>query len=248
MKTLKKTFLVIGILIAGPMFNACTDYQDEIDALDYRVTVLENLVNRLNSELESMQVIVDAVENGDFITDVTENSEGYIITFNKSGAIIIHDGQNGRDGLNGRDAQAPEITVEEGEDGVYYWVINGVPLVGPDGEKVRASGRDGKDGQDGLDGLDGKDGRAVAPQVRINPTTSMWEISVDGGITWVTTDMSCKGKDGKDGKDGQDGKDGLNGIDGNTIIQTITFFMKDGVTYVRFTHAGGYFDVPLITT
>ena len=260
MKTLQKFLLVIGILTAGPIFNACTDYQDEIDALDYRVTVLENLVSRLNSELESLQTILDAVEDGDYITNVTRNSEGYIITFHKSGAIIIHDGQDGRDGLNGMDAQAPEITVEPGPDGVYYWVVNGEPIIGPDGEKVRASGKDGKDGKDGengKDGKDGKDGKAVAPQVRINPETSIWEISFDGGETWVSTDMPCKGKDGKDGvdgkngkdgNDGKDGKDGQDGKDGNNIIQQLEFWIdqETGITYVRFyLVAGGYFDVPL---
>ena len=281
MKTLQKFLLVIGMLTAAPIFNACTDYQDEIDALDYRVTVLENLVSRMNSELESLQTILDAVEDGDYITDVTRNSEGYIITFHNSGAIIIHDGKDGHDGLNGKDAQAPEITVQMGPDSVYYWVVNGEPIIGPDGEMVRANGKDGKDGKDGengkdgVDGKDGKDGKAVAPQVRINPETSIWEISFDGGETWQSTGTSCKGNDGKDGvdgkdgkdgvdgkdgkdgkdgqngqngKDGNDGKDGKDGKDGNNIIQQLEFWIdqETGITYVRFyLVAGGYFDVPL---
>ena len=51
----------------------------------------------------------------------------------------------------------------------------------------------GKDGQDGQD--------AVSPQLRINPTTLMWEISIDNGTTWQPTGTSAQGKDGKDGNE-----------------------------------------------
>ena len=93
MKRIQKILLAAMITLVAPAFTACTDYQDEIDALDYRITVLENLVKRWNADLESMQVIVNAMEDGDYITNVTESSQGYIITFNESGAIIIKDGK-----------------------------------------------------------------------------------------------------------------------------------------------------------
>ena len=156
MNTIRRIVLTIVVPLMAGAFSACTDYQDEIDALDYRVRVLENLVKSVNSELESLQRIVRAVEDGDYISNVTQNSEGYIFTFNKSGAIIIHDGIDGKDGKDGQDAQVPDITVKQDEDGYYYWTVNGEWLAGADGMKIRANGRDGKDGKDGVDGKDGE--------------------------------------------------------------------------------------------
>ena len=46
---MKKIYQILcaALLVAGAATNiSCTDYQDEIDALDYRVTVLENLVKK----------------------------------------------------------------------------------------------------------------------------------------------------------------------------------------------------------
>ena len=100
----KVLFLLAFITLAA----SCTDYQDEIDALDYRITVLENLVKQWNRDLESTQVLVEAMENSDYITSVTQNSEGYIITFHNSGAIVIKDGVDGKDGKDGADGKDGE--------------------------------------------------------------------------------------------------------------------------------------------
>ena len=59
---------------------------------------------------------------------------------------------------------------QDDTDGLWYWTIDGEWLV-VDGQRIRAQGIDGEDGQPGED--------AVSPQVRINPDTKMWEISVD---------------------------------------------------------------------
>ena len=183
MKAIKTILLTAILTLMAPAFTACTDYQDEIDALDYRVTKLEDLVKKMNLDLESMRAIAEVMETNDYITNVTENSEGYIITFNKAGAIVIKDGKDGRDGKDGKDAQIPDISVKQGEDGLWYWILNGEWITNSNGDKVRANGKDGKDGQDGKDGTDGKDGQ-------------------------ITTGTPVTGKDGKDGKDGADGKNG----------------------------------------
>lgn len=225
MKRIQKILLAAMITLVAPAFTACTDYQDEIDALDYRITVLENLVKRWNADLESMQVIVNAMEDGDYITNVTESSQGYIITFNESGAIIIKDGKDGIDGKDGKDAQTPDISVKQGEDGYWYWTLNGEFITNSEGDIVRANGKDGQDGKDGKDGENGKDGQngkdgkdAVSPQVRINEESGIWEISIDNGVTWISTGTFATGKDGKDGENGKDGKDGENGKDGKDGI------------------------------
>ena len=40
MKRIQRILLTAIVTLVAPAFTACTDYQDEIDALDYRVTVL----------------------------------------------------------------------------------------------------------------------------------------------------------------------------------------------------------------
>lgn len=177
------------LLTGGVLTTSCTDYQDEIDALDYRITVLEKLVKDLNNNIEAMKVIVTAMEEGDYITAVNETEEGYLVNFHKAGPIYIIDG------VDGEDAQAPDITVvKDPTDGQWYWQINGEwLLVG--GEKIRANGKDGENGKD-----------AISPQVRINQETGIWEVSTDGGLTWTSTGTPAKGKDGENGENGKDGR------------------------------------------
>ena len=92
---MKKIYQILcaALLVAGAATNiSCTDYQDEIDALDYRVTVLENLVKKINNNIEAMQVTVTAMQNGDYITGVRETENGYLVNFYKAGPIYIIDG------------------------------------------------------------------------------------------------------------------------------------------------------------
>lgn len=245
MKTIKHLLFAAMLPFMALSLNSCTDYQDELDALDYRVTVLENLVNKMNTDMEAMEIIIDAMAGSDYITNVTQSSEGYIITFNNSGAIVIHDGvdgANGRDGVDGRDgrdAQAPNITIEQDTDGNWYWKLNGDWLTDNNGNRVQANGkngRDGKDGKDGKDGQDGKDGKdgkdGVTPQVRINGD-GIWEISTDGGLTWQSTGTPATGKDGE------------KGADANVIIKVVTHWSEG---YVEFITSSGSFRVPLATS
>lgn len=259
MKRIQKIMLTAIMALMAPAFTACTDYQDEIDALEFRISFLESLVDEWNTNLKSMTSIIKAVEEADYITNVTENSDGYIITFHKAPAIVILDGVDGKDGKDGKDAQTPDISVTKGEDGFWYWTLNGVIITNADGEKIRANGQDGKAGQDGKDGVDGKD--AISPQVRINEESGIWEISVDGGVTWISTGTSATGndgkdgkdgkdgqdgKDGKDGKDGENGKDGQDGKDGNQFFTSVTYEVNDsGEFMVVKTKAGQTFRIPI---
>lgn len=183
-------WFVAVLFLLGGLHTACTDYQDEVDALDRRVKDLEELVEQVNEDLESMQVLLAAIEAGDYITGVRETDDGYVINFKKAGPVYIHDGQDGRDG---QDAKMPDIDVAQDEAGNFYWTVDGEPVTGPDGKPVRVNGRDGKDGKDGKD--------AVQPELRINPETGYWEVSVDDGQTWMPTGTSAQGKDGKDGNE-----------------------------------------------
>lgn len=219
MKTIQRILLMAIAPLMAASFTACTDYQDEIDALDVRITNLEKLVKDYNIQLENIQSIVNAISNNDFITNITENSEGYIINFFNSDPIFIHHGQDGQDG---RDAQMPDITVEQDPaDGNFYWKLNGEWLRDSNGTRIRANGIDGANGQDGADG--------ISPKVRINED-GIWEVSYDGGQTWISTGTKATGADGK------------NGSDANVIVKVITNWNEG---YVEFITLSGSFRVPL---
>ncbi|MBR1388303.1 MAG: hypothetical protein IJ569_01625, partial [Prevotella sp.] len=134
-------------------------------------------------------------------------------------------------------AQAPDIGIKQGDDGLWYWTLNGDWIMAGD-QMIRANGKDGKDGVDGRDGKD-----AVSPQVRINEETGIWEISIDGGLEWITTGTPTTGKDGKDGQDGQPGKDGK---DGNQFFMNVYYEINDnGEFMVIVTKSGQTFRIPI---
>ena len=216
MKILKS--MVAAMLLAGALTNtSCTDYQDEIDALDFRVTTLEQLVSKYNSDIENMRVVVQAVEQGDYITGYKEEDGGYVISFHKSDPIYI------KDGVDGKDAEVPDIDIKKGDDGQYYWIINGEWLESESGERIRVNGKDGKDGKD-----------AIAPQLRINEETGIWEISTDGGKTWDSTGTKAVGKDGADGKDG------------NQFFMTVTYEVNEQGEFMSITTKSGQtFRIPI---
>lgn len=170
---------------------------------------LQRLCNETNTNLSALQTIVTALQNNDYITSVdplTENGKvvGYTIKFAKSNPIVIY---NGKDGADGVDGNTPVIGVKKDTDGIYYWTLDGEWLTDEKGNKVKAQGTDGKDGVDGEDGTNGKDG--ITPQLKIE--NGRWMLSMDNGKTWTDIGQAT-GADGTDGEDGVDGKDGTNGI------------------------------------
>ena len=147
---------------------SCQDsLNDRLDILENRVIQLEELCSTLNEEINSMQELVTALENNDFVTAVVPVTSddgtviGYQITFSKSGTVILNFGADGKDGT-------PVIGVKKGEDGCYYWTLNGEFIIDENGNPVRASAIDGKDG--------------VVPQLKVED--GFWYVSYDNGLTW----------------------------------------------------------------
>ena len=183
---MKKTFTFLMVALLGFALTGCRQkIWDEIDKLDDRVTALEDAVKKTNKDISALQAIVDALQKNVYVTDVITTSEGYTIQFSDGTSAVI---SNGQDGVN-----APVISVRQDTDGFYYWTLDGEWLI-VDGKKVRANGKDGVDGTNGINGKD-----AITPQVRINEDTKEWEISTDGGFTWIPTGVIAEGKDGEDG-------------------------------------------------
>lgn len=189
--------------------SGCSDEYDDsaltgrVDDLENRVKTLEELCRQMNTNISSLQTLVTALQNGDYITSVTPVTSGgqtigYTMTFKHALPITIYhgtngkdgqdgtDGKDGQDGKNGKNGTTPVIGVAP-YNGVYYWTLNGTWLTDTSGNKIKAEGTDGRDGVDGRPGQDGEDGK---------PGTD--------------------GKPGQDGDDGQDGKPGEDGKDGIT--------------------------------
>ena len=149
---------------------------------------LQRLCNETNTNLSALQTIVTALQNNDYITSVdplTENGKvvGYTIKFAKSNPIVIY---NGKDGADGVDGNTPVIGVKKDTDGIYYWTLDGEFIV-VDGQKIKAQGTDGNNGADGSDG--------VTPKLEIRE--GYWWISYDNGANWTQLGKAT-GEDGKD--------------------------------------------------
>ena len=264
---MKKIHLLL-LSVTLCVFSAChNDIWDAIDGLDSRVTKLEELCKEMNTNITSLQTIVDVLQVNDYITGIVEIKKdgkviGYTITFGKHDPITIYHGQDGKDGADGKDGQngsanAPVIGVAQDTDGVYYWTLNGEWLLDDNGNKLPVSGKDGQngtngsngqdgtDGKDGQDGEDGKDGAngqdgkdGITPQLKIED--GYWYISYDNGATWTQLGKAT-GEDGKDGQNGADGKDGKDGADGEDGKDGDSMFQSvtQDENYVYFTLADG---------
>ena len=88
-------------------------------------------VAQLNDDVEALQVIVNTIQEEDYVTRYEELKEdtanpntvtGIRLHFKKGGSVDID---------YGKDGVAPEIGVTYGEDGILYWTIGGQPLYYP---------------------------------------------------------------------------------------------------------------------
>ena len=229
------TYLLVAItmIIAGcsePFDDSAI--WDELNNLENRIAKLEELCKQVNTNISSLQTIVNALQNNDYVTGVTPITKdgetiGYTISFTKSQPITIYhgedgkdgqDGANGKDGADGKDGSTPVIGVKQDYDDIYYWTLNGEWLLDTDGNKIKAQGTDGKDGADGKDGEDGVNGAdGITPQLKIE--NGYWYISYDNGTSWTQLGKAT----GEDGKDGINGNNGADGKDGDSFFQSITW-------------------------
>ena len=220
MKRLLTLFAAISMLFVAGCGG--DDYDDtairnEITELANRVAKLEQLCQQINTNISSLQTIVNALQQNDFITaavPVTQGGKviGYTITFSRSGAITIYHGTNGADGKDGKDGSTPQVSVKKDTDGIYYWTLNGEWLTDEGGNKIQAEGKDGADGSNGNDGADG-----ITPQLKIEE--NYWYISYDGGATWAQLGKAV-------GEDGADGDSIFSGVSQDD--EFVYFYLSDG--------------------
>lgn len=168
--------MLCALLCAGLVVTGCYDdsaLQKQLNDHESRLKELERLTAQQNTNISSLQTIVTALQDKDYVTSVAPINEGdkvvgYTITFSKSGAVTIY---------NGKDGYVPAMGVRQDPDGLWYWTVDGEWLRDSDGDKVRASAADGEDGEPGTPGQSG-----VTPQLKI--VDGYWYVSYDGGKTW----------------------------------------------------------------
>ena len=244
-----------------------------------RIEALETWQEQVNNNIAALQQLLNTTDYITSVAPVTLNGKevGYTISFHNSDPITIYhgekgdkgdkgdqgeqgeqgiqgepgkDGADGADGSDGKDGDTPQIGLQQGDDGNWYWTLNGSLMTDPDGNPIRANGEDGKDGEPGDDGEPGSDGKpgaagedsdpAPTPQILLGSNlpsggkvmtdngtaqAGAWYLSVDDGKTWYRIS-------GDKGNDGNNGDDGVLKVepaeDGNSV--TITFDDNSSIT------------------
>ena len=110
----KILFLLLTVVTVCSCYND-DDLWDKVNDLDGRIETLETTVKKMNSEITTLQSLVDALNQGKVITNTEQTSDGYTLTFSDGSTVSIKNGKNGTD--------APVIGVKADEDGIYYWTI-----------------------------------------------------------------------------------------------------------------------------
>lgn len=214
-----KKLLAFAALFAVVAFTSCKydddDIWNSVHGLENRVAKLEELCKQMNTNISSLQTIVTALQNNDYVTGVTPVMQsgkevGYTITFSKSNPITIF---HGKDGANGS-GHTPVIGVKKDTDGIYYWILDGEWLTDERGDKIKAEGTDGTNGKDG-----------ITPQFKIE--NDYWFISYDDGDTWTQLGKAT-GEDGKDGEDGIGGDSMFSDVDYKTSTDYVIFTLSNG--------------------
>ena len=210
-----KKILLTLLSAAALLVCACDKYDDtplrnELSSLEQRVKNLEDLCSKLNTNIASIQTLMQNIDSKIAIERVVTlpDNEGYLITFSDGASITVYNGLDGKaggkgdkgdKGDQGDPGEAPAIGVAQ-EDGVLYWTVNGewllddegnkIPVVGPKGDQGEQGeqGEPGKNGSNGSNGTNGKNGEnGVTPQLKIED--GKWMVSYDNGSSWkeVTT-------------------------------------------------------------
>ena len=156
------------------------DIWDKLNDHEQRIEQLEKLCKELNSNVEAIQVILTAIQQNDYVTEVMKIMEdgvevGYSITFAKGGTVNIYHGSDGADG------SAPKIGIQKAADGEYYWTSNGEWMTDEDGARIPAVVADDSNGQ------------YITPKFRI--AEGVWYISYDNGNSWRPVEIGKAGGD-----------------------------------------------------
>lgn len=160
----------IMITVSGFVALSCVNFDDsyiwdKLNDHEQRIEQLEKLCRELNSNVEAIQVLLTAVQQNDYVTEIMKIVDqgvevGYSITFAKGGTVNIY---------HGSDGATPSIGVKKANDGAYYWTSDGEWMTDEEGDMIPATVADTDNGY-------------IVPQFRI--VEGIWYISYDNGNSW----------------------------------------------------------------
>lgn len=180
--------LFSAALLSTGMVSSCKDYDDDIDALETRVTTLEEAMKTLEAKFDA----------GKFITSFAANSSntGYVLTLSDGSTLEIKNGENGATGAAGQNGTTWEI-----DETTKEWV-----KVNPDGSRentgIIAEGQKGEQGEPGEPGQPGQPGQPGEPgqpgkdghSPYINETNQKWMVWNDETGKYEETQYSAVGE------------------------------------------------------
>lgn len=154
---MKRTLLFLPVCFF--LLMACEepiDYQPQITDLQQQIDSLKTVCSSMNSNITSLQTIVQALQNNDYVTSVTPIKEGdttigYTISFTQSDPISIYHGHS------------PQIGIKQQEDGLYFWTLDGEWLLDTAGKPIPSEG--------------------LTPLLKIE--NGRWLMSIDKGQSWT---------------------------------------------------------------
>ena len=254
MKALKATVIVLltALTLAAckyddsELWEQVNQNTEELAAQAARIAALEAWQTETNTNIEALQTLLSTTDYITAVTPVVKDGVevGFTISFLNTPAITIYHGTKGDKGDKG---DTPQIGAAQGDDGNWYWTLNGEFLTDTDGNPIRANGTQGGQGEPGPAGDD-----APLPQLatgkKLNAqgiTTDSQNkdiepdaiyLSVDGGKTWTRVS----------GEDGEKGDPGVTGPQGDSFFESVDTTNADYVIF-KLANNGGTFQVPRYT-
>ena len=76
-----------------------TDLRNSVDDLTGRVESLEEFRDQVQSDITSLQDIIEKIQSAVTIDNVVDDGDGYTINFSDGTSITIQDGVDGEDGM-----------------------------------------------------------------------------------------------------------------------------------------------------
>ena len=180
LKYMKRTKLISAVsatLLAATalLLAGCKPYDDtaiweKINELENRLTLVENTLSGLNTEVESMSSIVKALQKRIYITGIVQVAGGYKISFSDGSSynLATASAEQPAD-------ETPVIGVAE-YNGVYYWTQtikgNTTWLTDKNGDKIPVTGGSGTQG-----------GGGITPRLSVS-SDGYWIVSYDNGASY----------------------------------------------------------------
>ena len=162
-----KPFFFVFLISFSVVLPSCHKaIWDKLNDHEERIAKLELFCNQLNTNINSLQAIVDVINARDYVKDIVPVMEnglviGYTISFNANNPVTIYNGKNGED------AHTPLIGIKKDSDGFWYWTLDGDWIQDPDGNKVIA----------------GAEAGGITPLLKIED--DYWWVSYDKGVSWT---------------------------------------------------------------